>query len=158
MANSKVSRALTVRKPSKPQPKRRRNTASLDEPTDNSTISEHPIISIVPAPPMPTPQERQEPSVASDQQEQKAGRKRKRPQFYGFTDADISPTSTLTSTSSDKPKKRKTRKEKKSSNSVVALIQDAEQSRVPSPPRPDIQIGQTSPPDSRIRYHEYEQE
>ena len=159
--SSNVSRALTVRKPAKPQPKCRRNTASLDEPTDNATTSAQPIISIVPAPPMPTPQERQEPSVPSDQQEQKAGRKRNRPQFYGFTDADISPTSTLASTSSAKPKKRKTRKEKKSSttaNSVVALIQDAEQSRTPPPPGPDIQIGQTSPPDSRIRYYEYEQE
>ena len=159
--NSDVSRALTVRKPVKPQPKRRRNTASLEEPTDNSTTSEQPIISLVPAPPMPTPQERQEPSVPSDQQEQKAGRKRKQTQFYGFTDADISLTSSLASTSSDKPKKRKTKKEKKSStatNSVVALIQDAEQSPIPSPPRPDIQIGQTSPPDFRIRYYEYEQE
>ena len=35
--NSNVSRALTVRKPPKPQPKRRRNTASLDEPGDNAT-------------------------------------------------------------------------------------------------------------------------
>ena len=43
-------------------------------------------------------------------------------------------------------------------NSVVALIQNAEQSRILSPPRPDIQIGQTSSPDSRIRYYEYEQE
>ena len=104
---------------------------------------------------MPTPQ------GPSDQQEQNAGRKRKRTQFYGFTDADISQTSTLASTSLAKPKKRKTRKEKKSSttaNSVVALIQDAEQSRIPSPHRPNIQIGQTSPPDSRIRYYEYEQE
>ena len=41
---------------------------------------------------------------------------------------------------------------------VVALIQNAEQSRVPSPSRPDIQIGQVSPPDSRIRYYEHEQE
>ena len=125
--NSNVSRALTVRKPAKPQPKRRRNTASSEEPTDNATASEQPLISIVPAPPMPTSQERQEQSVPSDQQ---AGRKRKRPQFYGFTDADISPTSTLASTSWDKPKKHKTRKVKKIStatNSVVALIQDAEQ-------------------------------
>ena len=102
---------------------------------------------------MPTSQEQQESSVPSDQQEQNAGRKRKRPQFYGFTDAEISPTSNLASTSSTKSKKRKTKKEKKSwttTNSVVALIQDAEQSRIPSPPGPDIQIGQTSPPDSRI--------
>ena len=110
---------------------------------------------------MPTSQERHEPSVFSDHQEQNEGCKRKRPQFYGFTDADISPTSALASTSSAKPKKGKTKKEKKSSaieNSVVALIQDAEQSRILSPPRPDIQIGQTSPPDSRTRYYEYEQE
>ena len=40
----------------------------------------------------------------------------------------------------------------------MALIQNAEQSRIPSPKRPDIQIGQVSPPDSRIRCYEYEQE
>ena len=143
---SNVSRALTVRKPARPQPKRRRNTASLNEPSDNATTFEQPIISIVPAPPMSTLQERQESSVPSDPQEQNEGRKRKRTHFYGFTEADISPTSSLASTSSAKPKKRKTKKEKKSSateNSVVALIQDAEQPRIPSPPRPDIQIGQT---------------
>ena len=153
--------SLTVRKPAKPQPKRRRNTASLDEPNDNGPTFEQPIISIIPAPPMPTSQERQESSVPSDQREQNAGRKWKRPQFYGFTDADISPTSALAWTSLAKPKKRKTKKEKKNStttNSVVALIQDAEQSRISSPPRPDIQIAQTSPPDSRIRFYEYEQE
>ena len=61
------SNALTVRKPAKPQPKRPRNTASLEEPTDNATTSEQPKILIVPAPPMPTPQEWQEPSVPSDQ-------------------------------------------------------------------------------------------
>ena len=108
---------------------------------------------------MPISKERQESSVPSDHQEQNAGRTRKRPQFYGFRDADISPASTLASTSSAKPKKRKTKIEKRSSttaNSVVALIQYAEQSQIPSPPRPDIQIGQTSPPDSRIRYYEYE--
>ena len=159
--NSNVARALTVRKPAKPQPNCRRNTGSLDEPNDYATTSEQPIISIVPATPMPTSQEWQELSVPSDQQEQNTGRKRKRPQFYGFTDADISPTSALASTSSAKPKKRKAKTEKKSStttNSVVAPIQDAEQSRIPSPPRPDIQKGQTSPPDSRIRYYEHEQE
>ena len=99
--------------------------------------------------------------MPSNPQEQKEGRKRKRTQFYGFTGAEISPTSSLASTSSANPKKRKTKKEKKSSateNSVVALMQDAEQSRIPSPPRSDIQIGQTSPPDSRIRYYEFEQE
>ena len=121
--------------------KRCRNTGSLDEPNDNATTSEQPIISKVPAPPMPTPQEQQESSVPSDQQEQNAGRKRKGPQFYGFTDADISPTRTLASTSSTKSTKRKTKKEKKIStttNSVVALSQDAEQARIPSPPGPDI--------------------
>ena len=159
--NSNVSRALTVRKPVKPQPKRRHNTASLKEPSDNATTSEQPIISIVPTPPMPTSQERQESSVPSNPQEQNEGRKRKRPQLYGFTDADISPTRSLASTSSAKPKKRTTKKEKKSSateNSVVTLIQDADESRIPSPPSPDIQIGQTSPLDSRIRYYEHEQE
>ena len=88
---------------------------------------------------MPTSQERQESSVPSNHQEQNAGSKRKWPQFYGFTDADISPTSALASTSSAKPKKRKTKKEKKISateNSVVALIQDADQLRIPSLPRP----------------------
>ena len=97
--------------------------------------------------------------MSSTSQDQTEGRKQKRTQFYGFTDADMSPTSSLTSTSSAKPTKRRTKKEKKgltTENSVVALIQDAEQSRVPSPPRPDIQP--TSPPDSRIRYYEYEQE
>ena len=38
------------------------------------------------------------------------------------------------------------------------MIQNAEQSRIPSPLRPDIQIGQASPLDSRVRYYEYEQE
>ena len=109
----KVSRALTVRKPAKPQPKRCRNTASLDEPIDNATTYEQPIISIVPAPPMPTSQERQELSLPSDQQKQNAGRKRKLLQFYGFTDAEISPTSVLASTSSAKPKKQKRKRRRK---------------------------------------------
>ena len=154
LVNSNVSRALTVCKPAKPQPKRRRNTASLNEPSENATTSEQPIISILPAPPIPTSQERQESSVPSDHQEQNEGRKRKLTQFYGFTDADFSPTSSLASTSLAKSKKLKTKKKKSSAteNSVVALIQDTEQSRIPSPPRPDIQIGQTLPPDSRIKY------
>ena len=138
--NSNVSRALTVRKPVKPQPKRRRNT-TLIEPSDTAMTSTQPLISIVPAPPAPTSRDQQEPSMSSTSQDQTEGRKRKRTQFYGFTDADISPTSSLASTSLAKPKKRRTKKGKKSSkteNSVVALIQDAEQSRVPSPPRPDI--------------------
>ena len=41
---------------------------------------------------------------------------------------------------------------------MVTLIQTAEQSRIPSPPRPDLQLGQVSPPDPRVRYFEYEQE
>ena len=111
--NSNVSRALTLRKPARPQPKRRRNTASLNEPSDNATTSEQRIISIVPAPPMPTSQERQESSMPSDPQEQNEGRKQKRPQFYGFTDPDISLTNSLASTSSAKPKKRKTKKKRR---------------------------------------------
>ena len=156
--NSNVSRALIVRKPVKPQPKLRRNT-TLNEPSDTAMTSTQPLISIVPAPPAPTSRDQQEPSMSSTSQDQLDGRKRKRTQFYGFT--DISPTSSLASTSSAKPKKRRTKKGKESStteNSVVALIQDADQSKVPSPPRPAIQIGQTSPPGSRIRYYEYEQE
>ena len=68
----------------------------------------------------------------------------------------------MTSSNPSKSKKRKTKKQSKKSSAteelVVALIQSAEQSRVPSPPRPDIQSGQVSPPDSRIRYYEYEHE
>ena len=77
-------------------------------------------------------------------------------------EANISPTSSLTPYNPSKSKQCKTKKQSKKSSateeSVVALIQSAEQSRVPSPPKPDIQIGQVSPPDSRIRYYEYEQE
>ena len=155
--NSNVSRALTVRKPVKPQPKRRRQT-NLTEPSDTATTSPQQLISILPAPPAPTTRDHQEPPMFSATQDQTEGRKRKRTQFYGFTDADISPTSSLASASSAKPKKRKTEKGAKTEISVVALIQDAEHSRVPSPPRPDIQIGQTSLPDPRIRYYGYEQE
>ena len=158
--NSNVLRALTVRKPVKPQLKRRRNT-NPNEPNENATNSDQPLFSIVPAPPAPTPQAPQTSSIPPISEDQTESRKRKRPQFYGFTEADISPTSSLASTSSAKPKKRRTEKDKKgltTENSVVALIQDAEQSRIPSPPRPDLQLGQTSPPDSRIRYYEYEQE
>ena len=110
---SNVSRSLRVRKPAKPQPKRRFNTASLNEPSDNATTSDQPIISIVPAPPMPTSQERQESSVLSDHQEQNEGRKRKRPQFYGFTDADISPTTALASTSSAKQRSERRKRRRK---------------------------------------------
>ena len=41
--NSNVSRALTVRKPVKPQPKRRRNT-NLNEPSDTVMTSIQPLI------------------------------------------------------------------------------------------------------------------
>ena len=56
--------------------------------------------------------------------------------------------------------KREKHSKKSSANeeSVIALSQNAEPSRVPSPSKPDIQIGQVSPPDSRIRYYEYEEE
>ena len=88
--------------------------------------------------------------MVSDTPSQNEGRKRKRPQFYGFTVADISQTSSLTSSNPSKSKKRETKKQSKKSSateeSVVALIQSAEQSRVPSPPRPDIQIGKVSHP------------
>ena len=40
----------------------------------------------------------------------------------------------------------------------MELIQNAEQVRSPSPPRPDIQMGQVSPFDPRTRYYENEQE
>ena len=130
--NSNVSRALIVRKPVKPQHKRRRQT-NLTEPSDTATTSPQQLVSIVPAPPAPTTQDHQEPPMSSASQDQTEGRKRRRTQFYGFIDADISLTSSLASTSSAKPKKRKTKKVKKTENSVVALIQDAEDSRVPSP-------------------------
>ena len=155
--NSNVSRALTVRKPAKPQPKRSRYTVASNE-NNNATAPEQPLISIVPA---SSTSSAQNPVTSSASQEQQAARKRKRPQFYGFADADISTTSSLASSSSNKSKKRKSKKEEKDStneNTVVTMIQNAEQSRIPSPPRPDIQIGQASPPDSRVRYYEYEQE
>ena len=159
--NSNVTRALTMRKPTKPQPNRRRTTAPPNEPS-GSASQDHPGPSSVPAPPVPPPQEQAESSLGSDTHSQNKRRKRKRPQFYGFTEAHISPTSSLTSTHPSKSKKRKTKKQSKQSSatekSVVALIQSAEQSRVPSPPRPDIKIGQVSPPDPRVRYYEYEQE
>ena len=158
--NSNVSPALTVRKPVKPQLKRRRNT-NPNESNENATTSDQPLISIVPAPPAPTPQAPQTSFIPLISEDQTEGCKRKRTQFYSFTEADISPTSSLASTSSAKPKKRRNKKDKKgltTENSVVALIQDAEQSRIPSPPRPDLQLGQISPADPRIRYYEYEQE
>ena len=121
-----------------------------------------PMNNLVPAHPVPTPQKQPGSSLVSDSHAQNEGGNRKRTQFYGFSEADISPTSSLASSSSSKTKKRKTKKQDKkktaTEESVVALIQNAEQSRIPSPPRPDIQIGQVSPPDSRIRYYGYEQE
>ena len=72
--NSNVSRALTVRKPVKPQPKRRRNT-TLNEPSDNEMTSTQPLISIVPAPPAPTSRDQQEPTMPSTSQDQTEGRK-----------------------------------------------------------------------------------
>ena len=141
--NLNVTLALTVRKPSKPQPKPRRKTASLN---DNEQA----------------PQEQPGPSIVPDPQKQNEGLKRKRAQFYGFWEADISPTSSLGSTSSSRTKKRKTKKQERKNFSteetVVELIQNAEQVQIPSPPRPDIQIGSISPPDPRIRYYEYKQE
>ena len=154
--NSNVSRALTVRKPTKPQFKTRHNVLT-DNIHEDVPAQDQPLILVVPAP--PTPASQVPPAQAQD--DQTKGRKRNRPQFYGFTDADISPTSSLASSSSAQPKKRKNKKEKKRSkqtDSVVALIQTAEQSRIPSPPRPDLQLGQVSPPDPRVRYFEYEQE
>ena len=110
--NSNVSRALTVRKPVKPQPKRGRNT-NLIEPRDTAMNSPQKLISIVRAPPAPTTRDHQEPSMSSTSQDQTKGRKRKRTQFYGFTDADVSPTSSLASTSSAKPKKCRTKRRRK---------------------------------------------
>ena len=146
--NSNVSRALTVRKPTKPQFKRRHNVLT-DNIHEDVPAQDQPLISIVPAP--PTPASQVPPAQAQD--DQTKGRKRNRPQFYGFTDADISPTSSLASSSSAQPKKLKNKKEKKRSkqtDSVVALIQTAKQSRIPSPPRPDSQLGQVSPPDPEL--------
>ena len=148
--NSNVTRALTVRKPTKPQPKRRRTTAppkslsesaSHDQPGSSSVPADQPGTLSVPAPPVPKHHEQPESSLVFDSQAQNEGRKRKRPQFSGFSEADISPTSSLASSSSSKSKKGKTKKQNQTSSateeSVVALIQNAEQSRVPSPPRPD---------------------
>ena len=50
--NSNVSRALMVRKPTKPQLKRRHNVIS-DEFHGNVPVPDQPMISIVPAPPVP---------------------------------------------------------------------------------------------------------
>ena len=140
MGKLKCLGALTVRKPTKPQLKRRRNIIP-DDCNEKAADPEQPVISIVPAPPAPTSQAPQTSLITPTHEDQTEGRKHKRPQFYGFTDADISPTSSLASSSSAKPKKRKNKKHKKTSateNLVVALIQDAEQPRIPSPPRPDL--------------------
>ena len=140
--------------------KRRHNVIS-DDFHENVPAPDQPLISIVPSPPVPASQVSESTHISPAQDDQTKGRKRNRPQFYGFTDADISPTSSLASSSSAKPKKRKNKKDKKApkpENSVVALIQNAEQSRIPSPPRPDLQLGQVSPSDRGIRYFEYEQE
>ena len=159
--NSNGTRALTVRKPTKPQPERRRTKAPPAGPSE-SAPQDQPGTPSVPAPPVPPPQGQPESSLVSNTPSQNEGWKQKRPQFYGFTEADIWPTSSLTSSNPSKPKKRKTKKQSKRSSateeSVVALIQRKKQSRVPSPPRPDIRIGQVSPPDSQIRCYEYEQE
>ena len=56
--NSNVSRALTVRKPTKSQPKRRRNAAPIND-NDNATVQEQQLISIVPAPQMSSSQNQQ---------------------------------------------------------------------------------------------------
>ena len=117
--NSNVTRALIVRNSSKPQFKRCQITASLNE--NGQAPQEQPGSSTVPGP-----------------QIQNEGRKRKRPQFYGFAEADISPTSSLAYTSSSRTKKRKTKnqdlKTSTTGESVVELIQNAEQVRIPSPP------------------------
>ena len=158
--NSNVSRALMVRKPTKPQLKRRHNVIP-DDSHEDVPAPDQPLISIVPVLPVPASQISQSPHIPPGQDDQTKGRNRNRPQFYGFTDADISPKSSLASSSSAQPKKRKNKKDKKASKqegSVVALIQNDEQSRIPLPPRPDLQLGQVSPSDPRIRYFEYEQE
>ena len=77
--NSNVSRALTVRKPTKPQPKRRRNAASIND-NDNATAQEQQLISIVPAPQMSSSQNQQNQDTHSDPQEKQGTRKRNRPQ------------------------------------------------------------------------------
>ena len=120
--DSNVTRALTVRKS---QPKLRRTTASVNEPSEPTT-HEQPGTSLVPAPPLPTTQKQPGWSLVSASQAQNEGRKRKQTQFYNFSEADISPTSALASSSSPKTKKRKTKKQDKRSTateeSVLALI------------------------------------
>ena len=110
----------------------------------------------------PASHEHSGPSTVPHQQTQGESRKLKRTQFYGFSEAEISPTSSLASSNSSKSKKRKSKKTapkttSTTGESVVELIQNAEQNRIPSPPRQDIQIGHVSHPDLCIRYHDYEQ-
>ena len=152
--NSNVSRALMVRKPTKPQLKRRHNVIA-DDFHEDVPAEDQPLISIVPAPPAlasqvpPHKTIKQKAASAID------------PNFMDSQMRIFPPTSSLASSSSAKPMKRKNKKDKKASkqeDSVVALIQNAEQSRIPSPPRPDLQLGQVSTSDPRIRYFEYEQE
>ena len=72
--NSNVTRALTVRKTTKPQPKRRRTTAPPNEPSESASQDQHGTSS-VPAPPVPPPQEQPESSLVSDTPSQNEGRK-----------------------------------------------------------------------------------
>ena len=67
--NSNVSRALTVRKPVKPQLKRRRNTTP-NESNENATTSDQSLISIVSAPPAPTSQAPQISSITPISEDQ----------------------------------------------------------------------------------------
>ena len=67
--NSNVTRSLTVRKPSKPQPKQRRTTTSLNEPSE-SISHDQPGTSSVPAPSVPKQHEQPGSSLASDSQTQ----------------------------------------------------------------------------------------
>ena len=60
-----VTRALTVRKPSKAQPKRRRSAVSVTQPSE-PTPNEQPGPSLVPAPPVPTSHEQPGSSLVSD--------------------------------------------------------------------------------------------
>ena len=75
---SNVTRALTVRKPIKPQPKRRRTTAPPSEPSESAS-QDQPGPSSVPAQPVPPPQEQLESSLVSDTPSRNEGRKRNCP-------------------------------------------------------------------------------
>ena len=78
--NSNVSRALTVRKPVKPQPKRRRNP-NITEPSDTALTSPQQLISIVPAPLAPTRRDYHEPSMSSTSHDQFECRKKTKLNF-----------------------------------------------------------------------------